>query len=275
MPTVNLHKNYNVPLVKAFEYANKFGGKFTEEYKFTGVNTVVATSIVTDPLNDYDRTAAAGRYGTTSEVDDSIQTMVLQKDRSYSKTVDKGNYKEGNELKTGAAVTKAYYDEQVGPETETFVLSQLGANAGTSISKTNAPTAQTIIALLTEIEVAMDDARVPAKERYVVMPNAHIGLLRQSLLQCNDITDKLLLKGIVGQFGSLHVMGVPASSMPTKTDAIAWQKSCAIFPKTIDDAKVSYDVPGISGLLCEGRFRYGAFVLTKRAKGVVKAVHTA
>ena len=275
MPTVNLHKSYNVPLAKAFEYANKFGGKFSEEYKFTGVDTVIATSIVTSALTDYDRTLAAGRYGTTSEVDDSTQIMQLQKDRSFSKAVDKGNYIEQNYLKTGAAITKAFMDEQVGPEVETFILSQLGANAGTSISKTNAPTASTIIALLTDIEVAMDDARVPVTERYVALPHAHIGLLRQSLLQCNDITDKMLLKGIVGQFGSLHVIGVPAASMPTKTDAIAWQKSCAIAPKTIDDVKVSHDVPGISGMLVEGRFRYGAFVITKRAKGVVKAVHTA
>lgn len=266
---INLAKKYSNKLAEAFEYSNPLAGKFSDEYKFTGVNTVIVTSIVTEALTDYSRTAAAGRYGTNSELQDDIQTMVLQRDRSFSKTVDKGNYIEQEFVKTGAKVVKAYMNEQVGPEVVRFTLGELATNAGTKITKSAVPTKDTILGMLTEIEVAMDDDHVPVTERYIAIANKYVAMLRLSLTNCDDITDQLLLKGIVGKFGSLHVIGVSEADLPTNIWAIAWQKSCAIKPQTIDDCKVTNDPVGISGMVVEGRFRYGAFVIEKRKKGVV------
>lgn len=271
MATVNLHTNYKQPLVQAFEYSSILAGKSTDLYSWKGSNAIVLTDIVTDALNDYDRTTSANRYGTPSEVADQQQILTLQKDRSFSKTVDKGNYQEADYLKTGAAVVKAYMNEQVSPEMEKFALGEFATNAGTKLSVAT-PTASTILNMVLSIEAEMDDARAPKQNRFCAMPHAYVAMLRQSLTNCDGITDKMLIKGIVGKIGTLHILGVSSADMPTDTYAIAWQKKCVAVPKTIEDAKVSKDVPGVSGILIEGRFRYGAFVVNKLAKGVVTAI---
>ncbi|MDO4493832.1 MAG: chitobiase/beta-hexosaminidase C-terminal domain-containing protein [Clostridia bacterium] len=272
MATVNLNTDYRQPLAEAFEYAPVFAGKTTDAYAWRGANAVVLTEIVTEPLNDYDRTASGNRYGTPSEVGDARQILTLQRDRSFSKAVDRGNYQEQNYLKTGAAVVKAYLNEQAAPEMERFMLAELAANAGQVLTADAAPAKDTILEAVLAVETAMDDARVPKKDRFLLLPNAYVAYLRESLTACNDITDRMLLKGIVGNVGSLHILGTSASDFPAGLYMLAWQKQSAALPKTIEDAKVSNDVPGISGILVEGRFRYGAFVVSKRANGVVAMV---
>lgn len=274
MPTVNLHKSYKEPLAKAFEYSSNLGGKTSSEYSWKGVNEIFITSIITDPLTDYNRAASSGRYGTPSEVNDWMQSMILDKDRSFTKTVDKGNYQEANYLKTGAAVTKAYMDEQVSPELERYFYKRMALCAGKTLTISAAPTDSTIIGMLTDIETYFEDHRVPKTDRFVAVPYKYIAALRQALKNCDTITDRLLLKGIVGDFGTLHIIGVAEADIPANCYAVAWQKNSAVYPKTIDDCKVSQDVPGISGLLIEGRFRFGAFVVGKKADGVVTVVKT-
>lgn len=272
MPTVNLHDKYRNRLTNAFEYTSQLGGKTSTEYEWKGVNSIKITSLVTDALTDYNRAASAGRYGTASEVQDEYQVLTLDKDRSYTKTVDKGNYQEANFLKTGAAVVSAYMNEQVAPELEKYFYKRLLRYAGKTMTMAAAPTTSTVIGMLADIETEFDDKRVPKTERFVAVPHKYIALFRQALTNCDDITDRLLLKGIVGNFGSLHILGVSSDDIPANCFAIAWQKSCVTFPKTIDDCKVSHDVPGISGMLVEARFRYGAFVIGKRCAGVLAVV---
>ena len=229
MSTVNLHTSYKQPLVQAFEFASILAGKTSTEFEWRGNNAIVLTDIVTDALNDYDRTTSSNRYGTPSEVADQQQILTLQKDRSFSKTVDKGNYQEANYLKTGAAVIKAYMNEQVGPEMEQFVLGEFAAHAGTK-QGVAAPTTSTILATSLGMETAMDDARVPKQNRFCALPHAYVAMLRQSLINCDNITDKMLLKGVVGKIGSLHILGVSSLDMPTDTYAIAWQEKCVAVP---------------------------------------------
>jgi hypothetical protein len=66
-------------------------------------------------LGDYTRTGA-NRYGTPTELQDTIVEYSITKDRSFSTTIDKGNYIEGNLVKTTGAYLKAQMDEQVTPK---------------------------------------------------------------------------------------------------------------------------------------------------------------
>lgn len=267
MPTVKLHEKHHKSLIQAFEFSSNLKNKSSNEFSWQGVKSVISTDLVTDPLNDYDRTGSSNRYGTPSEVADNQQIMTLQWDKSFSKTVDKGNYKEGGELKTGAAVTKAYMNEQVGPLMEKLVYEEWARNAGI-VEGTNAPTKSTIVDQLLKIETKMDDERVPKNARFVAMKNEYIAMFRSSMMNLDGITDRLLLKGVVGRIGSLLIIGASSHDMPANVHMLAWQKQAVLNPKTIVDTKVSYDTQGISGMLVEGRYRFGAFVVGKRASGV-------
>lgn len=267
--TVNLHTKYHADLVKAYNYSSQLAGKTSTEFSWSGVNTIVLTSLLTDPLNNYNRTAAGNRYGTPTEVADAQQTLTLRMDRSYTKTVDKGNYQESNFLRTGAAVTKAYMNERVAPEFEQHVLSEAAKNAGKTVVASGALSKSNIIEELVNIEVAFDDARVPKENRYVALHNSSVALIRQSLTNLDNVTDRMLIKGVVGKFGTLNIMGYSPSDMPAGALAVAWHRDSLVAPRTIYDAKVHNDPPQVSGLLVEGRYRYDAFVVGARCDGVV------
>ena len=78
----------------AVNYAQKFDQKVDErfarealsnavvnqDFDFTGVDTVKVYSIPTTQMNDY-QTSGASRYGTPEELGNTVQTMVLTKDR--------------------------------------------------------------------------------------------------------------------------------------------------------------------------------------------------
>ena len=275
MATVNLHKNYKQPLVQAFEYSSVLAGKSTTEYSWRGNEAIVLTDINTESLNDYNRGLSSNRYGTPTEVTDNQQILTLQKDRSFAKIVDKGNYQEQNYLKTGAAVIKAYMNEQVSPEMERFYFHEVAHNAGKILTTSAKPTASNILAEVLKLETALDEARAPKDGRYVAMPHEYVALIRQSLTNLDNVTDKWLIKGVVGKIGTMNVIGVASADMPQGAHLVAWQKKAVANPKTIEDAKVSKDVPGVSGILIEGRFRYGVFVVGKRSGAVVAMVDAA
>lgn len=272
MGTVNLHVNYKQPLVEAFDHTSVLTGKSTTEFDWRGNSAIVLTDIETDELHDYNRTASSNRYGTPTEVADRQQLLELQRDRSFSKTVDKGNYQESNYLKKGASVIKAYMSEQVSPEMEKLAFGELAGNAGQVVAVTSAPTKSTILETVLSVETKMDDARVPKANRFLAIANSYVALLKQSLLDCDDITDEWVRKGLIGRIGTLHILPTVGSDLPTNCYMIGWQRRSFANPKTIEDAKVSKDVPGNSGILIEGRFRFGAFVVGKRANGVVALV---
>ena len=177
MGTVNLHVNYKQPLVEAFDHTSVLTGKSTTEFDWRGNSAIVLTDIETDELHDYNRTASSNRYGTPTEVADRQQLLELQKDRSFSKTVDKGNYQESNYLKKGASVIKAFMSEQVSPEMEKFAFGELAGNAGQVVAATSAPTKSTILETVLSVETKMDDARVPKANRFLAIANSYAALL--------------------------------------------------------------------------------------------------
>lgn len=85
----------------ASKYANKIderfskealsGGVVNQDYNFVGVKTVNVYSVPTSKMNDYQR-EGSNRYGNPEELGNSVQEMTLTKDRSFTFTIDRGNY---------------------------------------------------------------------------------------------------------------------------------------------------------------------------------------
>ena len=85
----------------------------------------------------------------------------------------------------------------------------------------------------------------------------------------DTITDKLLLKGVVGDFGTLHLVGVPDTDLPASVYMIATHKNAVVYPVQIKDVKLHVDPPGYSGNLMEFRHIYDAFVIGTKKDGCV------
>ena len=81
-------------------FAQKIDERFSREsqaymalnndYKFTGVKTVNVYSVPTVKMNDYTR-SGANRYGTPTDLQDTMQELTMTQDRSFTFIIDKGD----------------------------------------------------------------------------------------------------------------------------------------------------------------------------------------
>lgn len=98
--TVNLAVKYSDKIDERFALTSVTAAAVNNNYDFSGSKTVKVYSIPTVAMNDYERTGTA-RYGTPSELGDSLQELTMKKDRSFTFTIDRGNYE---------VMTSAFFD---------------------------------------------------------------------------------------------------------------------------------------------------------------------
>ena len=270
---INLVQKYHDKLVKSLAFASNLAGKTTSEYKLDGSEGIYLTSLDPIALNNYNMAATSNRYGTPTEVQDAQQFIAWDYDKSYSATVDKANYQDGGYLKASGAVIEEQNNEVVAPFIEQNFYAKLFAKCGKSITG-SAPSSSTILSRMTAIEAAMRNARIPKTDRFVAMGTTNVQLIRHALTNCDNITDKMLIKGLVGRIGTLNVIETADDDLPANVYMIAWWKKAAVLAFDVKEAKVHQDPPGINGALIEYRVRGVADVVGKYAGGVVVDVNT-
>ena len=265
---INLMSKYAKPINEAYEYESILAGKTSKRFNWDGVRGITTTNIVTVPLTNYNRATTGNRFGGQNEVQDEQQYMELQWDLSVALTVDKGNYKEGEELKTAGVLVHDEMNEQINPEVETKALAEWAKNAGQYLTITDDDNGSAILIDLMKIEAAFKNKRVPAANRFAAVDANLMPYLRSALTNCDDITDKMIMRGIVGRIGTLNIIEVPHGDMPTNCWILAWQEKSVYLPKTIMDCDLHNKPENFSGLLVNFRHRFGAFVDMKYCNGV-------
>lgn len=111
---INLAKKYSPKVDERFKLGTLTGSAVNNDYEWTGVSAVEVYSIPTVDMSDYTRTGSA-RYGTPSELQDTLQEMLLSKDRAFTFTIDKGNEMEQMGAKEAGKALRRQIDEVVIP----------------------------------------------------------------------------------------------------------------------------------------------------------------
>lgn len=269
MADINLHELYEKPMAMLYTHGSFLKGKTSKEYSWNGVESINITTPVTVPLNNYNRNASANRYGTPTEMGDWVQRCPVTQLKSFSVTIDKANYNQQGLMKKAGRMMKAEVDEQVVPVIDKYAVNAWGHNAGKVVSLNAAPSKDDIIDHLAAIEAAFNNAFVPINDRYVILPNTTVALYRTAFDKLDTITDRLLLKGVVGKFGTLYIIGFPDDWMPANAHYVAFQRNSAIIADQVSDTVLHTNPPGIAGHLLEGLFIFDAFVVGARSKGVI------
>ena len=264
---INLVKKYHDKLVTSLEYASDLAGKTTDEYKLDGGEGILLTSLVPQALNNYNMAATANRYGTPAEMQDTQQYIPWDYDKSYSITVDKANYQDGGYLKTAGAVVEEQNNSIVAPFIEQNFYGKLCMNAGKVVTG-NAHSSSDIMSRLTAIEAWFRNNNIPKADRFVSVPTTVFQLIRHSLTSLDNVTDRMLIKGLVGKIGSLNIIEVADSDLFTDVYLVAWYKKAALKAFDIKDLRVHQDPPGINGILVEFRARGVNAVIGKYSGGV-------
>ncbi len=272
---IDLHAKYSQQIQSEFKRESLIHAHLSSNYDFTGVRTVNVVTPITVPMGDYTR-EGANRYGTPVEMEDIVQELTLTQDKSFSMTIDKGNYLDQTGVKEAGKMLSLQISEQAVPLMDKYCFDKLAREAGKVVSSSDALTAKNICARITAGTTFMDNAEVPAEDRVLYLNPEAYALLRTSdeFLRCDALLNKSLSKGQVGTYDGMTVIKVPNARWRKGVNFMIVHKSAAVAPVKLNDTKLHRDPPGISGNLLEGRQYYDLFVFGAKCNGVYVDVDT-
>jgi len=270
---INLAEKYSNKVVEKFYKESVILGKTSKKYDWDGVKSIKVWSITTVAPTNYLRSqalASGSRYGATTEVEDTIQTMEITQDKAVSLSVDKGNNTQQMLIKNAGVVMNHELREQFVPMFDKYALAEWAENAGTTTVQASITKANVVeeisnhVTALMNAYATLDDAYC-----YIGATNYAKLVLSPEFLHLYELGNKALDKGVVGSVRGLKIVPIPDSYLPTGVNFMTVKSSCVLAPTQIKDMKIHQDPPGLSGALLEVRWLYDAFVLEAKNKGVV------
>ena len=267
---INLATKYAKKVADKFYLDSVIVGKTNRDYDWDGVKSINVYTITTQTTNNYNRTASANRYGTPSEVQDTIQTMQITQDKSVSLVVDKGNNTEQMMVKNAGKVVALEQREQFIPEFDKYCLAAFNTGRGqytvdASITKSNIVDAiGSHAAKLGNAKASLDDATT-----FIGWSNYAKLVSAPEFLHIEKLGVSTQEKGVLGMCRGLKIAAIPDDYLPEGVNFMTVKRSSVIAPTKIKDINLHVDPPGISGNLMEIRWLYDAFVLTAKKDGVV------
>ena len=276
MPTINLATKYSDKIITKFTKSSFLAGVASTEYDFAGVKSITIYTPKTQALADYNRSASANRFGTPTEMEDTIQELTMTQDKSFSITIDKGNQSDQMNIKEAGKMLKLQLDEQNIPFMDKYAFDVYARKAGKVAGLASAPTKSTIVGILADALTHLDNMLVPMEKRTIFIGATLHNALRLSdqYLAIDPLGQASLSKGMVGTFMDVPVVKVPDSYLG-KVYFLITYKDAILFPLKFKTLNLHTKAPGIDGALLEGRHYFDAFVLGTKADGIYSAVPTA
>lgn len=245
----------------AAKYAKQVDERFSREsqammalnnnYEFTGVETVKVYSIPVVAMTDYKRTGA-NRYGTPNDLTRNVQTLTVKRDRAFSFIIDKGDKLQSQMVSDAGKALSRQLREVCVPEFDAYVFKTLAAAAtargainNTAASKENA------YELFLEGQEYLGNRNVPDKGRVCFCSYRFANLLKQdsAFMKYSDISQQMLVKGVIGEVDGCKIVKVPSSRLPAGAAFLLTHPMAATAPKQLEDYKIHDNPPGISGWL--------------------------
>lgn len=261
----------------ATSYAKKVDEKFYREsqalmgcgnsYEFTGNKTVVVQSMPTVSMTDYTRSGNA-RYGTASELSNTLQSMTVTKDRAFTFTLDKGNKIQDQMIMDAGKALSRQLREQCVPEFDRYIF-QTQINKAVEKRNTVSTTAtkNNAYELFLAATEHMGNKNVPDTGLLAYCSYGYANLLKQdtAFMKYGNTSQDMVRKGIMGEVDGVKLVKVPSSRLPAGAGFLMVHPIATCAPKQLEDYKIHDNPPGISGWLVEGRMIYDCFVLNEKA----------
>lgn len=276
---INLATKYEGKTSDLLKARRKSEPFVNNDWNWDGVNAINVYTLTDPTMGNYDPTAASNRYGTPSEVQDTIQTWTLSRDRAWTKVIDKKNYQDTMMIrKPGKYLAQATKNVLV-PEMDAYIFQTIAtaanvANRGIIVANT-ATTSANAFSNFTTINAQITDDEAPEGGRVAAMTAAYYNQLKQGGFVLNsDLAYKDRKSGDLGQVDGVDVYIVPSGRMPSVTiaaatkvvDLIIGHPDAAVAPEKLTDYTLHNNPPGYSGDLLEYRHRYDCFTDSNKIK---------
>lgn len=267
---INLAAKYEKKVDERFKLGSLTEALVNHDYNWEGVDTIKVYNIPTVALNNYSRTGTS-RYGTPTELEDTVTSYQLTTDKSFTFTIDKGNNQDQMNVKDAGKALRREIDEVITPAKDIQRLAVIGqAAVDNSQIGTGTITKTTAYEKFLAGQEVLDNKKVPVNGRYAVVTPAFYNLLKLSddFVKKGDMAQKIAINGLVGEVDGVKIIKVPTSYMPTNCLFIITHPSATVSPAKLADYKIHRDPPGINGNLVEGRVRFDTFVLNAKKDAI-------
>lgn len=267
---INYASKYEKKIDERFKLKSLTEAGVNRDYEWAGVNSINVYSIPTVALNDYSLTGTS-RYGTPTELQNTVQTLTVAKDRSFSITIDKKTMQDTPLGELAGKALAMETDELIIPEIDIYRLAAMAtaaiAASGTATEASDATNAYAQFLAATEY---MGNNKVPVNGRMAWVSYAYYSFIKQdpAFMLASEMSKEELTNGVVGKVDGVKIIPVPSTYLPSNTAFIVAHPSATVACKKLEDYKIHDNPPGINGALIEGRVRYDAFVLTNKVKAL-------
>jgi len=263
---VNLAAKYSQKVDERFKLKSVTEAAVNREYDWNGVNSINVYSIPTVAMNDYTKSGLS-RYGTAAELDNTVQTMTLTRDRSFTFTIDRANHQDTQMVMQAGKALARQVEEVIVPEIDIYRLATMSAAAvANGHTQTLAVTKDNAYSSVLAGTEKLDDKKVPQGGRLLYVTPGFYNLIKLSpeFIKSTEIAQKMLINGQVGEIDGMKVIKVPTSYLPANTPFLIVHPVATVAAQKLEDYKTHDNPPGINGWLVEGRKRYDAFVLENK-----------
>lgn len=282
---INLAEKYATKVQERFtlgSLTDRYAGK---DYEFNGVDTIKIYKIDTVSLVNYTRSGTT-RFGSLTELGDTVQTLVLDQDKAFTFSIDAGNAAQQFNIKQANASLKREIDEVITPTVDAYRMSKWihgnGLTSGTTVTVSNdgALTKSNIVEAIFTASAQMSDDKVPKVGRVLFIPELTFVKFRLAdvvMGGSDTLTAENVRRGYRGQIDGMDVVTVPSSIFPGTDISTGFTSGVNFFIKakgaTVDafqlkNYRIHKNPMGVDGDVVEGRIIYDSFVLDTKAKGI-------
>lgn len=267
--SVNLASKFEKVTSDLMVLGAKTSGIVNQNWDWDGVNAIKVYTLSDPTINDYVPNGA-NRYGDPAEVQDTLQTFTLTRDRSFSVTIDNLNLQDTQMVRQPGKYLAQVVKNKMVPEIDTYRIAALFAAGATSSSRDDivvdaATTSSNAWTNLTAINADISDHEAPESGRVALMTAQYYNfLLVSGFVLASDKGQSKNESGDLGTVDGLKVVVVPSTRMPSNCDLIVTHPSVLVSAEKLKDYTIHKNPPGINGYQIDYRHRYDAFVDTNR-----------
>ena len=270
---VNLALKYASQLDQIWTHASYTDNWINKKYNFDGVDTVKVYTVTSVAPGDYSRTSTGDRFGGNAELQDTIATYQLTKDKSFKIAIDRGNFEQQMRAKKAGEVMRIQMNEQIIPMIDKDRLATAAAGA-TAVSQAVTATTDAYQDTL-KLNEYLDEDKAPLEGRVLWVTPAEYNLIKTAIttnILASGYNDKLVGKGFVGELDGVPVVKVPTSYFPAGVKAILCHRDALLGVRQVTETRIVTDSEFVSGSILLGRFIFGSFILDAKKKGVASIV---
>jgi N4-gp56 family major capsid protein len=267
---VNLASKYEKKVDERFKLKSVTEAAVNTEYNWEGVNSINVYSIPTVAMGNYTKSGLS-RYGTAAELDNTVQTMTLTRDRAFTFTIDKAHLQDTQGVMEAGKALARQLDEVITPEVDIYRLAAMSAAAvANGHTATLAITASNAYTSFLKGNEFLDEDKVPVTGRIAFVSPSFYNFIKldNTFIKASEIGQKALITGQVGEVDGVKLVKVPSTYLPANVPFIICHPSATVAAQKLQDYKIHDNPPGINGQLVEGRKRYDAFVLENKKNGL-------